>query len=292
MPAAALGIAADLADAGGAGVACTTRARGRRCSARSTTWPRPRTAATASTRSRCTPARAAPPSGPTPILPARGPQGAARARMAHARRAVEGRAVGPRLVRRRSGADAIWRCSIRRARDLARAYRWGFVEPPFVGGARPGGRGLVRHAAAELDAGPRLVGHRRSRRRDRRAIKPGPPLTPAVAWLKRQPQETTLVLGGRHLGAGDRARHLTFGGTAIETFSLPGGFFLPTVHAAGRRSRSGAARLSCRSSGDVGRRACRSSSSTRSHRACRCSAYDTGWQEPEFNLAENRPGGG
>jgi hypothetical protein len=57
----------------------------------------------------------------------------------------------------------------------------------------------------------------------------GPPLTPAIAWLKRQPQETTLVLGGRHLGAGTAPVTLKLGVTTIATLSLPGGFFLRKV---------------------------------------------------------------
>jgi hypothetical protein len=54
-----------------------------------------------------------------------------------------------------------------RDRDLARAYRWEFVEPPFVGGGAPRQRRLVSHAAASLDARSRLVAHPGSRRRHR-----------------------------------------------------------------------------------------------------------------------------
>ena len=73
-----------------------------------------------------------------------------------------------------------------RARDLARAYRWGFIEPPFVGGARPERHRLVPHAAAQLDAGSRLVDHGRNQRRDvarqgRAAARARDRLAPAAA---------------------------------------------------------------------------------------------------------------
>src|SRR6266704_2745453 len=105
-------------------------ARVRPCSGPSTTWRRRCTAAIVSTPLACTPAWAA------PILPAR------------VAKAPHGREWLPLVALWRAEPSArVWfladptRTDLAvfdsRARDLARAYRWGFVEPPFVGGARP-----------------------------------------------------------------------------------------------------------------------------------------------------------
>jgi len=75
-----------------------------------------------------------------------------------------------------------------RARDLARAYRWGFVEPPFVGGARPDNIDWYRlHPPSwMLDRGWAVTAENAGvTARD----KQGPPLAPAIAWLRREPQD-------------------------------------------------------------------------------------------------------
>ena len=56
--------------------------------------------------------------------------------------------------------------------------------------------------------------------------KAGPPFTPAIAWIRSQPLESTIVLGGRHIGAGVAPVTVKLGGTVIETFSAPSGFFV------------------------------------------------------------------
>jgi hypothetical protein len=112
-----------------------------------------------------------------------------------------------------------------RARDLARAYRWEFVEPPFVGGARPDNVDWYHMQPPNwmLDRGWSVtaeVGGVTAR------DTAGPPFTPAIAWLRSQPLETTIVLGGRHLGAGVAPVTARLGGAIIETFPAPNGFFL------------------------------------------------------------------
>jgi hypothetical protein len=87
-----------------------------------------------------------------------------------------------------------------RARDLARAYRWGFVEPPFVGGARPDNVDWYHMGPPNwmLDRGWSVtaeVGGVTARDHS------GLPATPVVAWLKRQDEPLTVVLGGRNLAA-------------------------------------------------------------------------------------------
>src|SRR5258705_10329405 len=56
--------------------------------------------------------------------------------------------------------------------------------------------------------------------------KAGPQAGPTIAWLRRQPLETTVVLGGRHLGAGASPISVTLNGSPLETFSAPNGYFV------------------------------------------------------------------
>ena len=134
-----------------------------------------------------------------------------------------------------------------RARDLARAYRWGFIEPPFVGGARPEQHRLVPDAAAQLDARSRLVDHRRSGRRDRARQGADRTLAPAIAWLKRQPQEMTVAARRpAPRRAASRPSPSTLNGAPVETFCRAERLLPPAVHAAGRRAER-ADRPTCRS---------------------------------------------
>ena len=106
------------------------------------------------------------------------------------------------------------------ARDLARAYRWGFIEPPFVGGARPDNADWYRMQAPNwmLDKGWSITAETGGvTARD----KAGPPFTPAIAWIRSQPLEATIVLGGRHIGAGVAPVTVKLGGTVLETFPRP-----------------------------------------------------------------------
>ena len=114
------------------------------------------------------------------------------------------------------------------ARDLARSYRWGFVEPPFVGGTRPDNVDWHRMQPPGwmLDRGWALtaeVGGITARDHG------GPQAAPAVAWLKRRNQELTLLIGGRNLGSvenGPVTLRLTLNGTALVSWQLPPGFFM------------------------------------------------------------------
>jgi hypothetical protein len=107
-----------------------------------------------------------------------------------------------------------------RARDLARAYRWGFVEPPFVGGARPDNADWYRMEPPGwmLDRGWALtaeVGGQTARDRL------GPHVAPSIAWLKRQPQETTVLLGGRNLATGNATITASLPEKIVGTYALP-----------------------------------------------------------------------
>src|SRR5262249_56313808 len=56
--------------------------------------------------------------------------------------------------------------------------------------------------------------------------RPGPASAPAIAWLKRRTDATTVVLGGRHIGAGTATAALRLNGSPLEAFPLTPGFFM------------------------------------------------------------------
>lgn len=110
-------------------------------------------------------------------------------------------------------------------------YRWGFVEPPFVGGARPGDADLylMQRPGWMLDRGwavtPEVAG---ITARDGL----GPHRQPSVAWLRGRVDEALLMIGGRNLGAGsDPAARimLTLAGRTLQAFDAPPGFFFQLV---------------------------------------------------------------
>jgi hypothetical protein len=173
------------------------------------------------------------------------------------------------------------------ARHVARAYRWGFIEPPFVGGARPGDIDWYDMQAPRwmLDHGWALtaeVGGITARDRT------GPELAPAIAWLARQPHETTVVLGGRHLGTRPLALDVTVGGVPVTSYPLSPGFFLRrlTLPAGALGAGGGYASLAVRAPG--GERVSLEQFDAQPP-GVPMFGYDTGWQEPEFNLQTGRP---
>lgn len=179
-----------------------------------------------------------------------------------------------------------------RARTLARAYRWGFVEPPFVGGSRPAGVDWYQMQPPDwmLDRGWSVTAEVAGVTARDQA---GPPLGPAIAWLKRQPHDVEVVLGGRQLGAGTASVAVTLGGVAVERFDAPNGFFvrrfiLPSGVLNAPRLSSGQAGapylpLQVTSPGRVSLEQFDAQPP-----GVPMFAYETGWQEPEFNLTEKQ----
>ena len=174
-----------------------------------------------------------------------------------------------------------------RARQLARAYRWGFIEPPFVGGARPGDVDWydMQAPAWMLDRGWSVtaeVGGTTAR------DKLGPAVAPAIAWLKRHPNETAIVLGGR-LIAGDRATlDLTLNGTTVASYALkPGPFFSQLTLPAGALNGS-AAYVPLEVKAGAGAISVSLEQFDAQPPGVPMFGYDTGWQEPEFNPATGR----
>jgi hypothetical protein len=117
------------------------------------------------------------------------------------------------------------------ARTPIGSYRWGFVEPPFVGGARPGAVDVYRISSPGwmLDRGWALtaeVGGVSTRDGF------GPHKRPSVAWVARRPSAALAMIGGRHLGS--RSDPLvrisaTLDGRRIDSWDVAPGFFLRRV---------------------------------------------------------------
>ena len=166
-----------------------------------------------------------------------------------------------------------------RARDLARAYRWGFIEPPFVGGARPDNVDWYRLHPPNwmLDRGWAITAEVAGVTARDNA---GPQLAPAIAWLRRQPEEITIVLGGRHLGAGVSPVTVTLNGSPVETFQAPNGYFfrLLTLPAGALTAGPPYAPLAVTSAGQV-----KLEQFDAQPPAVPMSAYGPGWFEPEYN---------
>jgi hypothetical protein len=106
-------------------------------------------------------------------------------------------------------------------------FRWGFLEPPFVGGTRPGDSDLYSMLPPGwmLDRGWALTAEiAGGTARDGL----GPHRKPSVAWIRARREEATLLIGGRHLGAAnDPAIQVTLAlqGQPLEIFEVGPGFF-------------------------------------------------------------------
>ncbi len=116
------------------------------------------------------------------------------------------------------------------SRRLESAYRWPFIQPPFVGGARPGNGDLYRMRPPQwmLDRGWALSAEVAGvTARDGL----GPHRTPSIAWVRAGADDALLILGGRNLGAaGESARiSLTLGGRLLTSFDTGPGFFFRRV---------------------------------------------------------------
>lgn len=170
------------------------------------------------------------------------------------------------------------------ARETARAYTWGFEELPFVGGARPNNIDWLHMdpPAWMLDRGWSLtaeVGGITA------LDNTGPDVAPAIAWLKPQPDATTIVLGGRHIGAGTATVTVRFAGAPVDTFAVPPGFFLHqlSLPAGSAAEGTGYKALEISSVGALSLEQFDAQAP-----GVPMVAYDSGWFEPEFNLAQGR----
>jgi hypothetical protein len=106
-------------------------------------------------------------------------------------------------------------------------FRWGFLEPPFVGGTRPGDSDLysLLPPGWMLDRGWALTAEIAGvTARDGL----GPHRKPSVAWIRARSEEATMLIGGRHLGAASDPSvqiRLVLQSQPLETFDVRPGFF-------------------------------------------------------------------
>ena len=171
------------------------------------------------------------------------------------------------------------------AREIARSYTWGFPELPFVGGARPNDVDWLHMQPPNwmLDRGWSLtaeIGGITARERT------GPDTAPAVAWLKRRPDAATVVLGGRHIGAGTATVNVRLNGEPLATFAVPSGFFLRLLELpAGALGKApGYQPLDVTSVGSVSLEQFDAQPA-----GVPMFGLDRGWHEPEFSRAAGRP---
>lgn len=171
------------------------------------------------------------------------------------------------------------------ARKLARAYRWGFVKPPFVGGARPDDVDWYQMTPPNwmLERGWSLTAEVAGITALDGA---GPHVAPAIAWLKPRPEETTIVIGGRVIGDKPAILVASLDGRVVARLELPPGYFLHyTTLAAGQLNGSGAyLPLEFKAAAD--QPVVKLEQFDAQPPGVRMLAYDTGWYEPEFNRAE------
>lgn len=173
-----------------------------------------------------------------------------------------------------------------RARQLARQYRWGFVEPPFVGGARPGPIDWyhMQPPGWMLDRGWSLTAEVGGvTARDRL----GPHVAPAVAWARSRADELLLVIGGRHLGgAGSPTTTLLLkvNGNALGSWPVSPGFFVREVMLPAGAIAGGGSyvpiELSALAEPNV---PVSLEQFDLQGTGVPMFAYDEGWQEPEYN---------
>lgn len=171
-----------------------------------------------------------------------------------------------------------------RTRELARAYRWGFVKPPFVGGARPDEVDWYQMQPPNwmLDRGWSVTAEVGGvTARDRL----GPQVAPVVAWVRRQPSDTQVLVGGRVLGPGGGtpvALTLTINGAAAATYPLAPGFFLRRLTLPAGALGGGSAYLPLEVKSSGGNVVSLEQFDAQAP-GVPMFGYDAGWQEPEFN---------
>jgi hypothetical protein len=173
----------------------------------------------------------------------------------------------------------------RRARELTRPYRWGFVEPPYVGGARPNGVDWYHMQPPNwmLDRGWSVTAEVAGvTARDRL----GPQVSPVRAWLKRRADENLVVLGGRNIG-GAAPRPVTLrvalNGSRVGDFEVAPGFFVQRIQLPAGALNAPAAYVPLEISSDQGGPVVSLEQFDAQPPGVPMFAFETGWQEPEYN---------
>jgi hypothetical protein len=176
------------------------------------------------------------------------------------------------------------------ALTLVSSHTWGFVEPPFVGGARPGNADLYRIASPGwmLDRGWALTAEIGGVTERGGA---GPHRQPSVAWIRSRADATLLLVGGRHLGAaGDPAAEIAaaIADRTVATWTVDPGFFVKRIElppgALAHAGRYVPLSVTSRAAG-VAPRELRVALEQFDVQGAGAPmfAFDEGWQEPEYN---------
>jgi hypothetical protein len=171
-----------------------------------------------------------------------------------------------------------------RARELARAYRWGFPEPPFVGGARPGNADWYHMAppAWMLDRGWAVTAEVGGQTAHDRL---GPNAAPSIAWLRRQTADVTVLLGGRNEGSATQRIEQTINGGPLDAFDAAPGFFLRLFSVPASAFGGGAGYVPL-SVAVHGIQPITLEQFDAQPPGVPMFGYDAGWHEPEYNQAQ------
>jgi hypothetical protein len=114
-----------------------------------------------------------------------------------------------------------------RSREIVRSYRWGFVEPPIVGGARPDNADWYRMQppAWMLDRGWALTAEVSGVTAHDGL---GPHKAASIAWVRQPSQDVTVVIGGRNLGAATDpvVLRISLNGEVVDSQTIRPGFFV------------------------------------------------------------------
>ena len=117
------------------------------------------------------------------------------------------------------------------SRQATASYRWPFVEWPLLGGARPGAVERIEFSppgwmldrgwagSAEITGVTEIEGY-------------GPHRRPSVAWVRARDAASTLMIGGRHLGATDELEarlKIASGASEIAEWTVKPGFFFRVI---------------------------------------------------------------
>jgi hypothetical protein len=177
-----------------------------------------------------------------------------------------------------------------RARELTRPYRWGFVEPPYVGGARPSGVDWYHMQPPNwmLDRGWSVTAEVAGvTARDRL----GPQVSPVLAWLKRSAAESLVVLGGRNIGGGAPrpvTLRVALNGSRVADFQVAPGFFVQRIQLPAGALNAPAAYVPLEISSDQGGPVVSLEQFDAQPPGVPMFAFEAGWQEPEYNSTLGR----
>jgi hypothetical protein len=115
----------------------------------------------------------------------------------------------------------------------------------------------------------------------------GPSVAPAIAWIRRQTADVTVVFGGRNQGSSPQRVEQTISGVPFESFDAAPGFFLRVMTVPASALNGVAGFLPFGVSAPGGQPVSLEQFDAQPP-GVPMFGYDTGWQEPEFNQTQGR----